>query len=173
MSRNAILSSLFAIGCLALSLPAAGQPLAMTNGNGCDLWQRIDGGIELHQFGHVGTLLMERVGSDQRVHIDLECIDFPPEPQAEPDGIQQSVSICNWRMRENGVMGTNRAEVRWFPNPLNPGQFDYSANMQVIRGNRYTTGIVSSQGSVDVLAGTIDLQTFTTVFCQPIVEESP
>ncbi|MCP4249560.1 MAG: hypothetical protein GY778_21170, partial [bacterium] len=54
MSRKHIFSLLFVIGCLALALPAAGQPLAMTNSNDCNLWVRIAGTSEFHQFGHVG-----------------------------------------------------------------------------------------------------------------------
>ncbi len=168
MPRNAIFSTLFTIGCLALALPAAGQPLALTTANKCDVWVTIDGTAEFHQFGHTGNLIMERAGSTQRVHFDFECIDFPIEPEAEPAGIQQSKSICNWHMKENGVIGTNRAEVRWFPDPQNPGQLDFSVNAQVIRGNRYPTGVTSAQGRVDLAAGTIALESFIAVYCQPL-----
>ncbi len=166
MSRKATFSLLFVIGSLALSMPATGQPMALTASNGCHLWVTIDGTSQFHQFGHLGSLIMERAGSDQRVHFDFECIDFPMEPEAVPDGIQQSVSICNWRMQENGVRGTNRAEVRWFPDPENPGQLDFSVNAQVVRGNRYPSGVVSAQGSADLVAGTIELESFVAVLCR-------
>ncbi|MCP3994045.1 MAG: hypothetical protein GY722_03130 [bacterium] len=168
MSRSTILSLFFVIGCLVFASPATTQPLAMTSSNGCDVWTAVDGGLEFHEFGHVATLIMQRVGSDQRVTFDFECIDFPTEPEADPMGIQQSVSICNFRMKENGVKGTTRAEVRWFPDPAIPGRLEFSANAQVIRGNRYPTGVTSVRGSVDQTTGTIETESFVAVFCRQL-----
>ena len=166
--RSPLVAVGFAIGCLAVVPPAGGQPLALTDGNHCDVWVMIDGTTEFHQLGHVGFLIMEKAGSDRRINFDFECIDFPMEPEAEPNGIRQSRSICNWRMRENGVKGTNRAEVRWFPDPQNPGQFDFSVNAEVIRGNRYPTGVTSASGRVDFAAGTVELESFIAVYCRPL-----
>ncbi len=165
MSRSAIFSLLCAIALLAFALPAAAQPLAMTSSNGCDVWVMQEGTLTFHELGHVGSLIMLKAGSDQLVHFDLECIDFPTEPEAELEGIQQSRSICNFRMQENGVKGTTRAEVRWFPDPMTLGQLHFSVNAQIVRGNRYPTGVTFARGSVDSLAGTIALETFTAVLC--------
>ncbi len=168
MLRNAIFSSLFVIGCLVLAQPAVAQPPALTSSNGCDVYVAISGGIEFQPFGHAGTLYVQKVSSGQLVNLDLECVDFPTEPEAQPEGIQKSVSICNWRMQENGVKGTTRAEVRWFPDPENPGQAAYSFNAQIIRGTRYPAGITSGQGRVDLNEDTITLDSFTAVLCREL-----
>ncbi len=168
MPRSAIFSSFFVIGFLTLALPAAAQPLALTSANGCDVWVRLEGGLTFHEFGHLGALIMQKAGGEQRVHFDFECIDFPIEPEAEPEGIQQSKSICNWRMKENGLKGTTRAEVRWFPDPMSPGQLDFSVNAELIRGDRYTTGVTSAHGSVDQVTGIIAIESFIAVFCSEL-----
>ncbi len=166
MSRITVFSLFSILGFVALAPPAAAQPSTLTSANGCDVFVRLEGELELQPFGHVGTLLMQKAGSGQLVTFVFECIDFPTEPEAVPDGILRSVSICNWRMKENGVKGTNRAEVRWFPDPLTPGQFEFSNNAQVMRGTRYPHGVVSARGMADLITGTITLDSFTAVLCR-------
>ena len=168
MPRNAVLASLCVIGCAALASPAIAQPLALTSSNGCDVFVTLEGGLEFQEFGHVGLLNMQKADSGQLVTFAFECIDFPLEPEAEPEGIQQSRSICNWRMQENGVKGTTRAEVRWFPDPDNPGQLTFSVNARIIRGNRYPQGVTSAQGRVDFTTDAIALDSFVAVLCREL-----
>ena len=166
MPRTATLKSLCVIAYLVVASPAAAQPLEITLSNGCDVYEMVDGGLEFQPFGHLGSLSMQKVGSDQTVWLVFECIDFPLEPETERAGIQQSSSICNWRMQGKGK-GTNRAEVRWFPGPAS-GQLSFSVNAQVIRGNRYPTGVTSAHGAVDESTGTISIDSFVAVYCKKL-----
>ena len=168
MPRTAIFSLLFVTGCLILAPPAVAQPLTLTSSNGCDVYVTLDGELEFQPFGHIGSLNMQKVSSGQLITFVFECVDFPMEPEVEPEGIQQSRSICNFRIQENGVKGTTRAEVRWFPDPEIPGQLSFSVNAQIIRGTRYPTGVTSAQGAVDLSAGTIAIDSFTAVLCKEL-----
>jgi hypothetical protein len=170
MSRSTIFTLLCAVGCLALALPAAAQPLALTLNNGCDVYVMVDGKLRLHEFGHVGNLTMQKVRTGQAVNLALECVDFPMEPEVTLNGIQQSRSICNWRL-DGGGRGTNRAEVRWFPG--SGGQLSFTVNAEVIRGNRYTSGVTSAQGEVDQSTGTIALDSFVAVYCRRLSAPRP
>ena len=119
-------------------------------------------------FGSRGSMQLQKAGSGQLVDFVFECVDFPPEPEVESGGVLRSVSICNWRMRENAVKGTTRAEARWFPDPEVPGRFQYSLIGQIFRGTRYPTGATSGQGEIDVIAHTVTVDSFVAVLCRSL-----
>ena len=166
MSRSTTLSLLYVVGSLVLALPTAAQepvPLVLTSNNGCDVYVMHSGTLRFHDFGHIGNLNMEKARTGEVVKMVLECVDFPMEPEVSRNGIQQSKSICNWRL-DGGGRGTNRAEVRWFGGP--GGQLSFTVNAEVMRGSSYLSGITSAQGQVDRSAGTITLDSFVAVYCR-------